>query len=309
MRRLVSMALLLTACGPAATVRRVSAPAPDAVRAPAERAVDPSRSGTMVWLGSQLAPARPQGPRGVPALAAWVFSRPEGAHPAAIVELTFRGPAAPDDQAAVRLPDGREAHCPVRPLPALEGRGQGATARCVFDGEGPWPTRGSAQVAYTPRLTGEPTPLGALDLAPDARSTLIWLAFLPTPVRENPVTHERPWLVFLDAAEPRDLSARCAVNGETVGGTIRGQATAEEADGLRRFHLPLPVSVPREPNGPPADADLPPAAQRAGRWRCVVSQAAAPLRTIEFTLQPDGRPDASAPTGLISPPWWPLEPQ
>jgi hypothetical protein len=263
---------------------------------------DPFMRPTTVWSLAQNAAPMPALAPGVPALAGWRFRTQSSA--GYTVQLKFRGPAEADDWAQVALPDGQTSRCAVKPQPKSRG---GGTALCHFEREA-WPTRGEVTVAYQPGLTGTITPLGGVPLERDLRVNAAWLAYLPTPVQLLPVEHERPWLVlWRPEVRKRNITARCTLNGAAVGGVLHNhEASGREADGLHRYHFPLPVAVPRHVEGLPASADdlLPSAA--AGAWACTVSVMGQPVRTVAFELLPNGRPKVEPTGGAINPPWWSL---
>jgi len=147
-------------------------------------------------------------------------------------------------------------------------------------------------------------------LDPGAREAEAWLAYLPSPIGEEPIDHERPWLVVhLPKDRKQNVTMRCAHEGAAVGGPIRAQVASRRVAGLRRFHLPLPISVPRSGTAVALPGDVAPA-QAAGAWACRISALGVQLRTVEFRLDEQARPVAQAeasPSG-VSPGWWPLVP-
>ncbi len=281
---------------------------------PTGKRSSPFRQVTSMWIGGAHQPPMPaELPEATPALAWWqpIAVRGAARTGSTRIFLRFRGPVAADDFAYAILPDGTEARCPVRPdgprahdvERAVQGR-----ATCDFEIEAP-PEAGRLTVDYRPGLTGERHRLGSVPLDRRARLAEAWLAYLPSPIREEPIDHERPWLV-VHLAEKRDghVTMRCAHEGQPVGGPVRARADSRRVAGLHRFHLPLPISLPRGNGVVELPGDLNPT-QAAGRWSCRISALGAPVRTVEFTLTEGGLPvGASPPTSGVAPGWWPLAP-
>ncbi len=291
----------------------------EAAPAPTGKRRSPFRRETGVWFGGQNQPPMPDGrPKATPALAWWqpIESRgPRG--PEVRISLRFRGPAAADDFAYATVPHGDgvvEARCPVRPIePRADDpeRAPQGHAACDFETLTAAPTTGRMTVDYRPGLTGERHRLGSVPLDPADRLPEAWLAYLPSPIGEEPIDHERPWLV-VHRPERRDqnVTLRCAREGEPVGGPIRARAATRRLGPLTRYHIPLPISLPRSGAAVEAPGDLGPAAA-AGAWSCRISALGAPVRTVTFELDGDGRPvmaDEAAPKGGVAPGWWPLVP-
>ena len=287
---------------------RGDAPSPTGKRS------SPFRRNTSMWIGGAHQPPMPAGlPEATPALAWWqpITVRGAGRSGATRIFLRFRGPTAADDFAYAILPDGTEARCPVRPdgprahdtERAVQGR-----ASCDFTVEAP-PEAGRLTVDYRPGLTGERHRLGSVPLDRAARLAESWLAYLPSPIGEEPIDHERPWLVVhLDEKRDAHVTMRCAHEGTPVGGPIRARSATRRVAGLHRFHLPLPISLPRSGQTVELPGDRSPAAA-AGAWSCRISALGAPLRTVEFTLDAEGLPAGAKPAvGGVSPGWWPLAP-
>lgn len=288
--------------------------------APTGKRRSPFRRTTSMWIGGQnVHPPPADLPRATPALAWWqpIAVRGVGRSGQTRIFLRFRGPAAADDFAYAILPDGTEARCPVRPdgprgddaERALQGR-----ASCDFEGLKTPPESGRLTVDYRPGLTGERHRLGSVPLDAAARAAEAWLAYLPSPIGEEPIDHERPWLVVhLDKDREQNVTMRCEHGDAPVGGPIRAQVASRRVAGLHRFHLPLPISLPRSGSAVELPGDLDPE-KAAGRWSCRISALGEHQRTVDFVLGEDGRPvlpeaqAAPAAGRWVSPPWWPLAP-
>lgn len=289
--------------------RPLDAPGPKA--APSGKQSSPFRDATSMWIGGpHLPPVAADRPAATPALAWWQPIAVDGIGPSKTrIFLTFRGPAAADDFAYAILPDGTESRCKVSPSGAREydpERAPQATATCDFDRPAP-PTTGRLRVDYRPGLTGERHVLGEVPLDPMDRLKEAWLAYLPSPVRAEPIDHDRPWLVlFLTDRADRNVTMRCSHEGEPVGGPIRALSAMRRISGLTRYHLPLPISLPRAGRVKELPDDRS-AAEAAGAWRCRVSVLGKTARTLAFRLDREGRPvGVPAPSGGVAPPWWPV---
>lgn len=288
---------------------------PDEGPLPTGKRSSPFRQITTMWIGGAHQPPMPADlPKATPALAWWQPVRSGSRPPESRVFLRFRGPAAADDFAYAILPDGTEARCAVRPdgprgddtERAVQGR-----ANCAFEGLEAPPESGRLTIDYRPGLTGERHRLGSVPLDRASRLAEAWLAYLPSPIGEEPIDHERPWLV-VHLAEKRDahVTMRCARGGEPVGEPIRARSASRKTAGLHRFHLPLPISLPRSGRTVELPGDLDPAAA-AGPWSCRISVLGAPVRTVDFALGEDGRPvlpEGATGQGGIAPGWWPIAP-
>lgn len=315
---IIALSEQLRAADDTATRRQLVDRLVEAVRAPVAVEGPPTkprqrraifRRDTHMWIGGvHMAPAAPQ-PTATPALAWWQPIQVRGARaPTTRVFLTFRGEAAADDFAYAILPDGTEARCAVKPSgPRADDpeRAPQARATCDFEIEVP-PTTGRLAIDYRPGLTGERHRLGTVPLDPAARQREAWLAYLPSPVDHEPIDHARPWLVvFLPERPDRNVTMRCNNREAPVGGVIKARSSMRRVAGLTRYHLPLPISLPRPGRVREASGDLLPS-EAAGEWTCRISVLGAEKRRVTFTLDATGHPVVEAPSGGIAPPWWPL---
>lgn len=283
--------------------------APDEAPVDTGRRLAPFRDATHMWIGSRHEPPLPSLPPATPALAWWqpVEIRGVGGSTTRVF-LTFRGTAAADDFAYAVLPDGTEARCAVTPRgPSKDDpeRGPQARASCDFDRPAP-PEAGRLRIDYRPGLTGQRHTLGHVPLDPAERLAEAWLAYLPSPVRLEPIDHERPWLVLFREERPdQNLTMRCHHEDQPVGGPIRAEHAMRRVGGLTRYHLPLPISLPRPGRVAETPAERSPPAV-AGRWSCRISVLGRTVRTVDFRLDDAGRPVVAPPKGGVSPPWWSL---
>ena len=181
-------------------------------------------------------------------------------------------------------------------------------ATCSIPDHTVWPEHAEVTIGYRPGLTGKLSEIGTIEVGREVLLTQTWLSYLATPVKFDPVKHERPWFIIYQP-RTKNLTARCQLGGKPVGGVIKPHKPFgfKKGHGLSRYHFPLPVSVPRTAGAQRASADDLLPAEAAGEWKCTVSVLGKPVRTVEFKLKKNGLPDVVAPTGSIAPLWWRLQ--
>ncbi|MCK5795702.1 MAG: hypothetical protein KAI47_00850, partial [Deltaproteobacteria bacterium] len=146
-----------------------------------------------------------------------------------------------------------------------------------------------------------------------------YIAYNADPITRDPVTHERPWIVFFSKVHrhPR-VTMRCSHGGKKIDAVIDGRSRYNpyRASKLTTHVMPLPVRIPVKGKGTRTTwkksyagekplTDLLPQ-EAFGAWRCVVKLNARKARVFTFSLRRDGsvvparKPDDGAW------PWWPI---
>ncbi len=204
-----------------------------------------------------------------------------------------------------------QLRCGIKRRP---GRPEG-TAECRPRSGEPMPQATRFRASYTVGATGEKHDFGDIDLSPEPLANKIWLAYHPDPIRVDPVTRERPWLVvFAVTPKTQAVTARCFANGKPVivgkSGAIK--ALTDIGGGNRQTHLTrYAVPLPYVLAYPGSKSDDEPLADHAGSWRCKVSFDGAPRFETSFIVKKDGtiepNPMQRGRPGDISSPWWLLE--
>jgi hypothetical protein len=277
------------------------------------------RDATWIWFGSRFQPPMPRMDTGVPALAEWSVTASGvgiGADWSSFVHLTFRGKTEVDDRVYLTLSEpalqASEKVAPMRGRPEARASFHLQKTRLR--------AKGTMTLAYRPGATGQKSDLGTIVL--DVRPFLGrgYLAYMPDPVRADPIEYERPWLVFYSRVEEKTrVTVRCDKDGRADDAVLMGPShySPYEVGHLRRHHIPLPVRIPlkggttrgtweRSVPGEKLVVDRFPS-EAAGLWTCRASLNGRVARRFEFRLGPDGSvARGGAPGGKISPPWWPI---
>ena len=275
------------------------------------------RDATSIWFGSRFQPPLPSLPPGVPVVAQWEVTNARGIGPvSSYVHLTLWGKTEVDDRIYIALTDPvLLASAKVTPM---RGRPE---ARVSFHFEKTWLRgRGNMTLWYRPGATGTKHELGTASL--DVRTLLGrgYLAYMPDPVRRDPIEYERPFLVFYTRVDDKTrVTMRCEQNGKPEPAILMGHSrhSPYEAGHIRRHHIELPVRIPlkggtergqwrRTVPGEVLPQDRFPS-EAAGLWTCRVSLNGRVARRLELRLRPDGSVVPWGSIGKLSPPWWPVK--
>lgn len=290
------------------------APPPDQRRQekPAEREFSEGffRDSTGYWYQSKLRPPQPPPAQpGVPALLEVTASK-NGAFFSHLF-VRFFGAIEADDLFFVTPPGKEELRCH---LTAAQKKPE-ATANCNLEKHKlPFgPLRLAAR--YFVGAKEQSFEPGAIDVDPRAPTARAWLAFQPDPVRKDPITRERPWLLItLVSSQHPSVTARCFENGKPVlqdGAAVLkayGDRASAYGSPVTRVSIPLPYVAPY-PEGSPEGDEL--WVRHAGEWRCKVSVDGEPYQEVRFKVKPDGslepHPDQQGRPGNVASPWWLLD--
>lgn len=261
------------------------------------------------WYASKFSPPRPPpSAKGVPFA---LRVRPRYEHDK-LSRFSVRLWGNPQEDDSLTIAAGSDSlRCEIR---RRANRPEGV-ADCRPPKGQPFPQAARFEATYTVGATGKQHDFGTLDLSPAASADKIWLAYQPDPIRVDPITRERPWLlIYAITPKTRTVTARCRVDGKPVvvggSGALKGETSIGYRDRhthLTAYAIPLPYVL----DYPGASSDDEPLAKHAGHWKCKISFDGEPRYETSFLVNKDGsiepNPKQRGRPGDVASPWWLLE--